>query len=115
MANACAMTQNFNKCTHYLRAISTKIEIISKTKRITPHLASDLSSGRRPKLKSNEKCGVILLVFEIQGRDFGAFLKKVNTCTYWNFGSDTPICDRDATVIGVRNRMIQARSSELDP
>ena len=59
------MTQNPNMCTHYLRAISTKIEIISITKAGTSHFSTDLDSGRRPEVKSDEKCEVTLLAIEI--------------------------------------------------
>ena len=59
------VTRNPNKCTHYLRAISTIVEIISIIKRVTSHFSSELSSGRRPESKSDEKCEVTLLIIEI--------------------------------------------------
>ena len=62
------MTPNPNKCTHNLRAISTKIEIISTTRGGTSQNSSDLDSGRRPKLKSVEFCEVPPLVDEVCGR-----------------------------------------------
>ena len=48
------VTQNPNKCTPYLRAISTKNEIISITRGYVTENSSDLSSGRRPTSKSDE-------------------------------------------------------------
>ena len=47
-------TQNPNKCTHYLRAISTKIEIISCHRMVHNKNSTDLSSGRRPLSKTDE-------------------------------------------------------------
>ena len=47
-------TPNPNKCTHNLRAISTKIEIISITIGVLSENSSDSSSGRRPMSKSDE-------------------------------------------------------------
>ena len=58
-------TRNPNKCTPYLRAISTKIEIISTTRGGTSQNSTDLDSGRRPKLKSDEFFEVPPLVVEI--------------------------------------------------
>ena len=43
-----------NKYTHYLRAISIKIEIISTLRGGTSQNSTDLDSGRRPMLKSVE-------------------------------------------------------------
>jgi len=59
-------TRNPNKCTPYLRAISTKIEIISTTRGGTSQNSTDLDSGRRPKLKSEEFFEVPPLVVEIR-------------------------------------------------
>ena len=59
------MTQNPNKCTPYLRAISTKIEIISITIAVTTKNSSDLSSGRHPKSKSDEFLVVTAVVAKI--------------------------------------------------
>ena len=47
-------TQNPNKCTPYLRVISTKIEIFSSYTVLTSKKSTDLSSGRRPLSKSVE-------------------------------------------------------------
>ena len=60
-----AVTQNPNKCTHYLRSISTKIEIISITIGVLLENSSDLSSGRRPVSKSNEFSKSTPIVIEI--------------------------------------------------
>ena len=59
------LTPNPNKCTHYLRAISTKIEIISTTIAVTTENSADLSSGRRPVSKSVEFAVVTAMVVEI--------------------------------------------------
>ena len=59
------LTPNPNKCTHYLRAISTKIEMMSTTTAVTTENSSDLSSGRRPVSKSVEFAVVTAMVVEI--------------------------------------------------
>ena len=50
---------------HYLRAISHKNENISTSKGGTSHFSMEMESGRRPKLKSVEKCEVPPLYVEI--------------------------------------------------
>ena len=70
------MTRNPNKCTPYLRAISTKIEIISTTRRGRSENSSVLSSGRRPVSKSVEFSDLPLVVVEILGRHLGTFPKR---------------------------------------
>ena len=82
-------TRNPNKCTHYLRAISTIVEIISIIKRVTSHFSSELSSGRRPESKSDEKCEVTLLIIEIWRCEFSMF--PIHRYTYWDFESCPPI------------------------
>ena len=65
----------------YLDAISHKSEINLKTRRVTPDFSSDLSMGRRPTSKSDEKSGVILLIVKLQRcrkDDFGQ-----HCCSYW--------------------------------
>ena len=47
-------TPNPNKCTHNLRAISTKIEIILSAPSVQIENSTDLSLGRRPDSKSVE-------------------------------------------------------------
>jgi hypothetical protein len=47
-------TRNPNKCTPYLRVISTKIEIFSSYTVLTPENSTTLSLGRRPLSKSVE-------------------------------------------------------------
>ena len=79
------MTPNPNKWSHYLRAISTKIEIISTTKLVILENSSDLSSGRRPVSESEEFSKITNLGIEICGRQFRAFPEK--GYTYWDFGS----------------------------
>ena len=65
-AGVCAVwqTRNPNKCTPYLRAISTKIEISSTTRGGTSQNSTDLDSGRRPKLKFEEFFEISPLVVE---------------------------------------------------
>ena len=58
------MTQNPNKWPPYLRAISTKNEIISSTIAVTTKNSTDLSSGRRPMSKSVEFLVVTAMVVE---------------------------------------------------
>ena len=58
-------TQNPNKCTHDLRAISTKNEIISITIGLQTKNSSDLSLGRRPLSKSDEFFVCNQIVIEI--------------------------------------------------
>ena len=67
------------------RAISTKIEIISTTRGVVTENLSDLDSGRRPELESDEFSVTTPLIVEILGREFDTFPKKVYT--YWDFGS----------------------------
>ena len=90
------MTPNPNKCTHNLRAISTKIEIISTTRGGTSQKSTDLDSGRRPKLKSVDFCEVPPLVVEICGRQLVPFPKKMYT--YWDFGSGVPLLNSHSMV-----------------
>ena len=54
-----------NECTHYLRTISTKIEIISLTTMRVSENSSDLDSGRRPESKSDEFLDTRIVVSEI--------------------------------------------------
>ena len=54
MASNGAMTPNPNMCTHNLRTISTKIEIMSTTPLVKMKNSTDLCSGRRPDSKSVE-------------------------------------------------------------
>ena len=61
----CQTTPNPNKCTHYLRTISTKIEIISLTTMRVSENSSDLDSGRRPESKSDEFSDTRIVVSEI--------------------------------------------------
>ena len=58
-------TRNPNKCTPYLRAISTKIEIISITIGVLFENSLDLDTGRRPELKSDEFSKSTPIVIEI--------------------------------------------------
>ena len=58
-------TPNPNKCTHYLRTISTKIEIISLTTMRVSEKSSDLDSGRRPESKSDDSSDTRIVVSEI--------------------------------------------------
>ena len=78
-------TSNPNKWWHNLRAISTKIDIISLHRMDLIKNSSDLSSGRRPISKSDEFSIRSILVLEITGREFDTFPK--NVYTYWDFGS----------------------------
>ena len=59
------MTPNPNRWSHYLRAISTKIEIISTTNLVILENSSDLSSGRRPVSESEEFSKITKLGIEI--------------------------------------------------
>ena len=61
----CPVTRNPNICTHYLRAISAKTEIISITIGVLFENSSDLSSGRRPMSKSDEFSKSTPIVLEI--------------------------------------------------
>jgi hypothetical protein len=63
-----------DKGKHLIWAVSL---IISITRGGTSHFSSDLSSGRRPKSKSLEKCEVPPLVIEIMRCEVTTFAKKV--------------------------------------
>ena len=77
----------------YAQSISTKLEVISTTRGGTSQNSTDLDSGRRPKLKSEEFCEVPPLV----GRQFVTpppnTQNQIKRCnirtfyTYWDFGS----------------------------
>ena len=69
----------------YLRAISSKTEIISITSLVLFKNSSDLDSGRRPELKSDEFLKSTKLVIEIQRCENGAFPKR--GYIYWDFES----------------------------
>ena len=78
-------TRNPNMWSPYLRAISSKTEIISITSLVLFKNSSDLDSGRRPELKSDEFLKSTKLVIEIQRCENGAFPKR--GYTYWDFES----------------------------
>ena len=59
------MIPNPNMCTHNLRTISTKIEIMSTIIAIRLENSSDVSSGRRPLSESDEFSRWIATVIEI--------------------------------------------------
>ena len=89
-----------NNCTSYLDAISHKSEINLITRRVTPDFSSDLSMGRRPTSKSDEKSGVTLLIVELQRCRKDDFGQKC--CSYWRrdpastaaVPAHRPICDQ---------------------
>ena len=59
--------------------------MISTPRGVVTENSSDLDSGRRPELESDEFSVTTPLVVEILGSEFDTFSKKVNT--YWDFGS----------------------------
>ena len=85
-------TSNPNKTKHNLRAISTQIEIISTARGVVTENSSDLDSGRRPELESDEFSVTTPLVVEILGREVDTFPQTV--FHYWDFGSWRASCTR---------------------
>ena len=59
---------------HLIWAVSL---IISITRGGTSHFSTDLDLGRRPELKSDEKCEVPPLVIEVMRCEVTTFAKKV--------------------------------------
>ena len=80
-----SQTPNSNKCARTLCAISTKLEIISITRLVTPENSSDLSSGRRPVSKSDEFLVILIVLSEIMRCEHGTF--PIHGHTYWDFES----------------------------